>query len=165
MTGFRSAAGLVTAILFLPFAVSAAPVVFVVRHAEKMVANDGDNDPALSAAGRQRAEALARMLKDAGVTAIFTTEFKRTQETAAPTAHSLGITATVVASKDTGALVSKLREVKGNALVVGHGNTIPGLVKALGVDRPVEIAENDYCEIFLITLADKPDFVRLHYPD
>ena len=59
---------------------SAQPVVVIVRHAEK--ATNGGNDPDLSSAGRAPADALARILKDSGITAIFTTEFKRTQETA-----------------------------------------------------------------------------------
>jgi len=54
--------------------------------------------------------------------------------------------------------------VKGNALVVGHGNTIPDIVKALGVDTPVEIADDDYSEIFVVTLNGTPQLMRLHYP-
>src|SRR5436190_16779849 len=102
---------------------SAQPLVVIVRHAEK-AANGGD-DPDLSSAGRARAEALARILKDSGITAIFSTEFKRTQETAAPTATSAHVTPTVVAAKDTAALVEKLHQLNGNALIVGHGDTIP----------------------------------------
>jgi broad specificity phosphatase PhoE len=97
---------------------SAQPVVVIVRHAEKPA--NGGNDPDLSSAGRARAEALARILKDSGITAIFTSEFKRTQETAAPTATSSHVTPTVVAAKDTAALVAKLRQLNCNALGVGH---------------------------------------------
>src|SRR5438874_11953206 len=88
---------------------SAQPVVVIVRHAEK-AASDG-KDPDLSPAGRARAEALARILKDSGITAIFTTEFKRTQETAAATATSTRVTPTVVAAKDTAGLVAKLQQL------------------------------------------------------
>jgi len=63
-------------------------------------------------------------LKDSRITAIFTSEFKRTQETAAPTATSIGVTATVVPAKDTAALVAKLHQLSGNALIVAHGDTI-----------------------------------------
>src|SRR4030095_12239590 len=65
---------------------SAQPVVVIVRHAEK--ATNGGSDPDLSSTGLARADALARILKDSGITAIFTSEFKRTQETAAPIATS-----------------------------------------------------------------------------
>src|SRR4051812_14663267 len=75
-------------------AAEATPTLFLVRHAEK--ASDGGNDPGLSAAGQQRAQALARMLKDAGIAAIFTTEFKRTQATAAPLAEATHVTAMII---------------------------------------------------------------------
>jgi broad specificity phosphatase PhoE len=134
----------------------------VVRHAEK--AADG-NDPDLSAAGQQRAEGLARILKDAELTAIFTTEFKRTQETAAPTAKATKISPTVVPANDIPAMAEKLRPLKGNTLVVAHGNTIPDLVKALGIEVPITIPENDYSELFVIIMAEKPRLLRLHYPN
>jgi broad specificity phosphatase PhoE len=141
---------------------SAQPVVVIVRHAEK--AADGGGDPDLSSAGRARADALARILKDSGITGIFTSEFKRTQETAAPTATSAHLMPTVVAAKDTAALVAKLHQLNGNALIVGHGDTIPNLVKALGINVPVNISDADYSELFIVTLGDKPQLFRLHYP-
>ena len=143
-------------------AAEASPIVFLVRHAEK--AATGGNDPDLSTAGQERAEALARMLKDAEITAIFTTEFKRTRETAAPTGKATKISPTVIPASDIPALVEKLRGLKGNALVVAHGNTIPDLVKALGIATPVNVRENDYSELFFIILGDKPQLLRLHYP-
>src|SRR4029077_1183248 len=126
---------------------SAQPVIVIVRHAEK--AADGGTDPDLSSAGRARADKLARILKDSGITGIFTSEFKRTQETAAPTATSAHLTPTVVAAKDTAALVAKLHQLNRNALVVGHGDTIPNLVKALGINVPVNIPDADYSELFI----------------
>ena len=141
---------------------SAQPVVVIVRHAEK--AANGGSDPDLSSAGRARADELARILKDSGITAIFTSEFKRTQETAAPIATSIGVTATVVAAKDTAALVAKLHQLSGNALVVGHGDTIPNMIKALGINSPINIPDEDYSELLIVTLGDNPHLFRLHYP-
>jgi broad specificity phosphatase PhoE len=103
-------------------------------------------------------------LKDSGITAIFTSEFKRTQETAAPTAASTGIATTVVPAKDPAALVPKLHQLNGNALVVGHGNTIPNIIKALGINAPINIPDADYSELLIVTLGDKPQLFRLHYP-
>jgi broad specificity phosphatase PhoE len=142
---------------------SAQPVVVIVRHAEK--AASGEDNPDLSPAGRARAEALARILKDSDITAIFTSEFKRTQETAAPTAASAHVTPTVVAAKDTVALVAKVQQLKGNALIVGHGNTIPDIIKAFEINAPINIPEADYSELFIVTLGEKPRLFRLHYPD
>jgi broad specificity phosphatase PhoE len=141
---------------------SAQPVVVIVRHGEK-AANAG-NDPDLSSAGRARADALARILKDSGITAIFTTEFKRTQETAAPTATSAHVTPIVVAAKDTAGLVAKLHQLNGNALVVAHGDTILNIIKAIGINSPINIPDEDYSELLIVTLGDKPQLFRLHYP-
>jgi broad specificity phosphatase PhoE len=141
---------------------NAAPVVFIVRHAEK--ASTGGKDPDLSVEGQKRADELAHILKDSQIASVFVTELKRTQETAAPTARAAHVTPTVVQANDIGALVEKLRAVNGNALVVGHGNTIPDLLKALGITTPVSIPEDDYTEIFAVVVGDAPQLVRLHYP-
>ena len=148
--------------LLLATYVNAAPVVFIVRHAEK--ASTGGKDPDVSAEGQKRADALAQILKDSKITAVFVTEFKRTQETAAPTARAAQVSPTVIPANDIGALVGKLRALNGNALVVGHGNTIPDLLKALGITTPVSIPEDDYSEIFAVVFGDTPQLLRLHYP-
>ncbi|MBV9009845.1 MAG: histidine phosphatase family protein [Verrucomicrobia bacterium] len=140
----------------------ASPVIFVVRHAEKLAMLG--NDPNLSPAGQKRAEALARMLKDANIMAIFTSQFKRTQETAAPLAKATNVTSTSVAANDLPQLIQKLREGQGNALVVGHGDTIPQLMKMLGINEAVQIPDNDYGELFVVSMTDKPQLLRLHYP-
>ena len=148
--------------LLLVTCANAAQVVFIVRHSEK--ASTGGKDPDLSTEGLKRAEALGQILKDCQITSIFVTEFKRTQETAAPTARAAHVTPTMVQANDIGALVEKLRASNGNTLVVGHGNTIPDLLKALGIGTPVSIPEDDYTEIFAVLLGDTPQLLRLHYP-
>jgi len=148
--------------LLLVTGANAAPVVFIVRHAEK--ANSGGKDPELSVQGRKRAEALANILKDSQITAVFVTEFKRTQETAAPTARAAHVSPTVIPANNIGVLVEKLRTLNGNALVVGHGNTIPDLLRALGIATPVSIPEDDYAEIFAVVRGDALQLLRLHYP-
>jgi broad specificity phosphatase PhoE len=142
---------------------SAQPFVVIVRHAEK--ATNDPKDPDLSQAGHARAETLARILKGSSITAIFATEFKRTQETAAPTSTSTGVATTIVPGKDIPALVSKLRQLTGNALVVAHGNTIPDIIKALGIAQPIQIPDDEYNDLFVVTLGDKPQLLRLRYPE
>jgi 2,3-bisphosphoglycerate-dependent phosphoglycerate mutase len=149
-------------LLLLVTGANAAPVIFIVRHAEK--ATTGGKDPDLSVQGKRRAEALANILKDSQITAVFVTEFKRTQETGAPIARAAHVSPTVIPANDTGILVEKLRTLNGNALVVGHGNTIPELLKTLGIATPVNIPEDDYAEIFAVVLGDAPQLLRLHYP-
>lgn len=134
--------------------------VFIVRHAEKA---DDSKDAELSGAGRGRAEALANMLRDSRISVIYTTEFKRTQQTAAPLAKALGVTITTLPAENQAALVAKLRTSTANSLVVGHGNTIPDIIKALGITQPVNISDSDYDNLFVVVLGEKPYLIRLHY--
>jgi broad specificity phosphatase PhoE len=148
--------------LLVVAAADAAPVIFIARHAEK--ASTGGDNPGLSVAGQKRADALARILNDAQITAVFVTELKRTQETAAPTARAAHLSPSVIPANDVPGLVAKLHALSGNALVVGHGNTIPDLMKALGITSAISIPDDDYTQIFLVSLRDRPELLRLHYP-
>jgi broad specificity phosphatase PhoE len=143
--------------------------IFLVRHAERAdtAAGTTTTDPSLSDPGRARAVSLATLLKDAGITAIFVTEYKRTRETAAPLADALGIVPTVIAQNGLKALIAKLRSTAGNVLVVGHSNTLPEMMKELGVSPPT-IGDADFDNLFMVMLGQPsgdqgPRLIRLHY--
>ena len=138
--------------------------IFLVRHAERAgISGAAASDTRLSAAGRARAQALANTLKDATITAIYTTEYRRTKETAAPLANSLGIQPEVVFADDTSTLIAKVTACRGNVLVVGHSNTLPQIIRALGILSRITIAESDYDNLFLILPDRTPQLVHLHY--
>lgn len=162
----RCILGILVALAMAPIA--AAQTAFVVRHAERADAATGGatmmaTDPELSEAGRVRAESLATALEDAGITAIFVTEYKRTQQTAAPLAKRLAVTVQTVPSKDAEGLVAKVKAAKGNVLIVGHSNTIPATIKRLGIEAPVTIADSDHDDLFIVTLGSPASLLRLHY--
>ena len=162
---------LVLSVLFvLGVAAQAAAqhTVFVVRHAERADAGASASpmmasDPDLSEIGKTRAESLATALKDAGITAIFTTEYKRTQQTAAPLAKALGIQAMPVSARDMPALIEKIKTSNGNVLVVGHSNTVGDVISRLGVTDAVKVGDNEYDNLFLVVRSEKPVLVRLRY--
>lgn len=144
----------------------AQQTVFLVRHAERADTTAGTPpsmaaDPNLSEAGRQRAESLATVLKDAGIGAIFVTEYRRTQETAAPLAKALGLAPIVITSKDTAALIERVRQSKRNALVVGHSNSVPNVIKGLGVTTPISIADTEFDQLFVVTTHS--ELIQLRY--
>jgi len=143
------------------------PTIFLVRHAERAdISGPMSADPDLSDAGRRRAESLAAMLKDAGVKMIFVTEFKRTQQTAAPLAQQAGLTPATISADRTADLVAKIKSATGpgNILVVGHSNTVPEVIKSLGIDSPVTIGDSDFDNLFIVTQnGSTKRFVRLHY--
>jgi broad specificity phosphatase PhoE len=143
---------------------AAQSTIFIARHAEKAEANAADpKNPDLSDVGRARAESLSRMLRDAGLTAVYATEFKRTQQTALPAARAARIDVTTVGAREMNALVAQLHDIKGNALVIAHSNTIPALIQALGIETPITVEDNDYDNLFVVVVGAEPRLVRLHY--
>jgi broad specificity phosphatase PhoE len=136
---------------------ASAQMIILTRHAER--ADGGaaagatmtqSNDPSLSEAGKARAAKLASMLKDSGIVAIYTTEFRRTVETALPLEDATKVAGQVVAARDMAALIGKLKaHTSGTVLVVGHSNTVPEIIKALG-GPAVTIDDADYDNMFFL---------------
>lgn len=136
----------------------AGTTIVVVRHAEK--STDDPSDPSISAIGQERARALSSVLRDAGVTDIYTTHYKRTRQTAEPLAQQLGI---AIQERPINAANSAtyardlaqeiLARSAGKAvLVVGHSNTVPEIVKALsGVAVPA-MTDAEYDHIFVVVV-------------
>jgi phosphohistidine phosphatase SixA len=128
--------------------------VILVRHAEK-AASPAD-DPPLNSAGEARSRDLVQAVRDAGVSAIITTQFARTRATGQPIATALGITPTVVAATNTNHVqdvVAEIRKHPGQTvLVVGHSNTVPAIVEALGAKRPPAICDSQYDNLFVVTM-------------
>jgi 2,3-bisphosphoglycerate-dependent phosphoglycerate mutase len=144
-----------TVVVFAYYATFSRPVttVIVVRHAEKNI-EPTNPDPDLSPAGQARAQELARMFADAGVNAIYATQFKRTQQTVKPLGDRLGLSATVLEAKNTQELIRQILTAhRGQTVfVAGHNNTAPEIVKALGGgDFPV-IPENEFDNMFIVTV-------------
>lgn len=122
--------------------------IYLVRHAEKEA---GDN-PGLTLIGRARAEILANELKDAGLTAIYSTDTRRTRETAAPIAKATGLVVLPYDASNLETFANMLRATPGNILVVGHSNTTPQLVKALGGKPGAPIDEaTEYDRLYVLT--------------
>lgn len=144
-----------------------AQTVVLVRHAEK--ADAPREDPALSEAGQRRAEALATALKDSKVVAIFTTQLRRTRDTAVPLAKQAGVTPRVfTVSRASGAEhvaeVAKLaREHKdGVVVIVGHSNTVPAIAAALGVKVP-DMPECEYSRLVTVLPGATPQAIVTRY--
>jgi phosphohistidine phosphatase SixA len=132
----------------------APPVlVLVVRHAEKV---DDSADPALSDAGAARAAALAQALEDAEVDHVIVTHRQRTRLTAAPLLTMRGLEPEVVAfgadmTAHVEALAAAVRRQAGRVvLVVGHSNTVPLLVHALGGPRQGDLCDARYGALFAV---------------
>jgi broad specificity phosphatase PhoE len=150
---------------------ASSTTIILVRHAEK--AQSPPNDPPLTAAGQQRAQALATDLAEAGVEAVFTSEFELTRQTAAPLATARGITPRIIAI-GTGTAQQNADDVSEailashrgqTVLIVGHSNTIPLIIQRLGVATVVAIPENDFDNLFVVTVPARGParLVRVQY--
>jgi phosphohistidine phosphatase SixA len=129
-------------------------IVYVVRHAEKLVAADNPKDPPLTEGGTQRAAALAKAIDPKALVAVYATPFTRTRSTAAPCAEAAGIPVIEYPPDDTAGLVAEIREVrKGSVLVVGHSNTVPEILTALGASEAVTLTDDDFGDLFVVALA------------
>lgn len=142
-----------------------ATTIILVRHAEKDT-TPGVEDPVLTEAGVTRALRLAVMLKDAGVDTIYSSEFRRTKATVAPLSAKIGISTEVVAAGDMSGLVERLKALHGGETVVvsGHSNTLPAIMRALGVTPTPRIADRDYDGLYVVTLgADGTRMTKLSF--
>jgi broad specificity phosphatase PhoE len=166
--------GLAVTFVFLLLARDAAAqkAIVLVRHAEKAIDSNEPGVP-LSEEGQARAERLADTLKNAGVTAIYATDTERARRTAEPLARALRLDVRIYEPRDASGkpapriLIDRLRkeEPRGIVLVVGHANTVPDLLSALGHAGKIEIPSTRYDDLFIA--VPKPDGVpavlRLRY--
>jgi broad specificity phosphatase PhoE len=137
-------------------------VIFLVRHAERADDAGADpgmvmdpqmrGDPPLSAAGAARAALLAETLKDAGLTGGYSTNYRRTLETAAPTAQRTGLEVATYDPDQIASFAESLITRPGRHLVVGHSNTTWDLVKALGGDPGLPIEALEYDRLYVVVM-------------
>jgi broad specificity phosphatase PhoE len=171
-----SAALAASVLLVLPLTAAAQQSIILVRHAERLT---GSGDDPLSEAGRHRAERLAAMLKDAGVTHIFVSNRRGTLETAQPLArlHHLSATRMPIPAAPRGNVEPAELQVRSTiaamvrlprtavVLVVGHSDTIPIFLRRLGYPTAIAIPDNEFDNVFIVTprASRAPAVVRLRF--
>ncbi|MFC2096799.1 phosphoglycerate mutase family protein [Bacteroidota bacterium] len=128
--------------------------IFLVRHAEKE--NDGSRDPELNKKGEERADKLCEMLIKSEITAIYSTNYKRTKNTAAPLAKKTDIEIQIYKPNDKSVIKDIIDKNKGsNILIVGHSNTIPKLVNQLiNKEKYVDLTDDEYNKLFVVSLTE-----------
>src|SRR5437588_7817415 len=160
------------------------PTLILVRHADTAP----QPDRPLSEAGLKRAQDLTAALGNAGVTAIITTQLRRTRETAQPLAAALGLVPEIiqvgekalVANPAPGAkfppevvqaraeyvkvLERAIRGQSGIVLVVGHDWSGPGLIASLGGPELPNICTSVFDRLFVsICYQVKLSLIESHY--
>jgi len=139
----------------------AAPTtVYVMRH---LNTPEGQRDPDLTAEGQQNAQRVRAWFTGKPLTAIYISDFRRTRQTIAPLAVERGLTPVIYDPADPKALIATIGGASGSVLIVGHSNTVPDLVEALGGDRPGPMTHPDFGDIWTIA-GGKTDRVRIDLP-
>lgn len=161
MKNGRLALALLIAFLAPALPAIAQKAVIVVRHGEKF----SDTDERLTEAGQARAQLLAKMLKDSGITAIFSTDTDRTRGTVQPLATALKMQVRIYDNPV--ALIETLRRdhANGVVLVAGHSNSVPAILKLLGCAGDITIEAQEYDNLFVVVPKDggTATLVRLRY--
>jgi broad specificity phosphatase PhoE len=127
-----------------------ATTVILARHAEKAAPS---GDAALTETGERRARDLAAALAHVRLAAVIATQYQRTRLTAAPTARAAGLDVTIVpASSDASGILRTLDALPAgsSALVVGHSNTLAGIIAALGGPALPDLCDGEYSALFIV---------------
>ncbi len=139
--------------------------IYIVRHGEKQLAG---TDPELAVAGQARADKLSQILDGENIKHIFSTPYKRTRDTAAPTALAAGIEIQTYDPSNHDSLVAKLRSLEGNILVVGHSNTVSKLANYFigEAEKFEDLDDIDYEYIYIVSLGRNGEsIIRKTYKD
>jgi broad specificity phosphatase PhoE len=143
-------------LLLVSHASFAQQTVVMIRHAEKIITTD--KDPALTNIGIARANGLVELFSTAKPTAIYTTQYQRTQLTAKPLSDAINIPITVLEinadnlAQYPALLLKQICALPNNAtvLVVGHSNSIPDILEAWSHEPVKAIADDEYNRIFIV---------------
>ena len=140
--------------------------VILVRHAEKKL-EPNNQDPDLTPEGIERAQEIGRVFADAGINAIYATQYKRTQQTVKPLSDRTGVAVTLLDSKQTNELLKRIQTTyRGQTVfIAGHNTTVPAIVSELSGEPYPPIPESEYDNLYLVTIYrfGKAKVVKLKY--
>ena len=126
---------------------------YLIRHAEKDRSDKTNRNPHLTEVGKQRAQNWAEVLKDVKFDMVYSTDYNRTKETAAPTAKANNID---VSFYDPRNINPKefMDTTKGKTvLIVGHSNTTPMFTNGLlGKKKYDMIADDNNANLYVVTV-------------
>ena len=131
--------------------------IYLVRHAEKQ---SDSNDPPLTECGVERSESLSTLFDAVPFDAVYSTDYKRTQSTALPTATDQGLKIQLYEPDALGEIAELLLRNKQNALVVGHSNTTAVLAGMLVGEEMGAFDESIYNRVYQVVVSK--DNRRLH---
>jgi len=126
---------------------------YFIRHAEKV---DNSQNPDLAEAGKVRAEKWRTIFGDIALSAVYSTDFKRTLQTAGPVSLSKKLAAILYNPKTVDLDLFLKDNIGETVLVVGHSNSTPELVNKIIKEKKYEnISENIFGNLYIVTIVDE----------
>lgn len=138
--------------------------IFLVRHAER--AEDGTSNPSISKEGEKRAQKLASVLAKSGVTAIYSTNYKRTISSVELLAKANNLEIKLYVPMEDEEMKKIVEDNRGGVIVIcGHSNTTPWSANFLAGTKLEQFNDSDYGNILIVTLWDfgKASLTRVIY--
>ena len=128
--------------------------VYLFRHAEKQIIK-GEKNPELTIDGFARSDALAEALKDVQNGVIYSSEFKRTQQTVNPLASVWNTNVKIHTAHDPEGQIERALSHCGKTVIIsGHSNTLPNLIGLFGIVDEITISDDQYGDLFQIQWKD-----------
>ena len=126
---------------------------YLIRHAEKDRSDKTNRNPNLNENGFKRAENWKKYFKDIDLDAIYSTNYNRTQQTAAPTAKSKNLEILTYDPSDMYNDEFQKNTLGKTILIVGHSNTTPQFAnKILKMDAYESMSDDDNASLYMISL-------------
>ena len=125
---------------------------YLIRHAEKQ--QDGSRDPVLTEAGKSRSKQLANWFLDKDIKEIWSSDYKRTRDTAKPLLSQLGLELSIYDPGNQATLVEQLLHRQHNALIIGHSNTIPELARLLCDCTIADMDESEHGRMIVVSVVN-----------
>lgn len=143
---------------------SNAFTIYLSRHGEKLKDASNPKDPDLTECGHMRANRLARMLDSVDLKAVYSTDYRRTQNTAKPTAQSKGLKVKSYDPRQLEEFANALQTRSENVLVVGHSNTTNVLAGLLANKQFEQIDESEYDRLYQVTVIKTENNSSSNHP-
>jgi broad specificity phosphatase PhoE len=128
---------------------------YLIRHAEKNRTNPSNKDPELTEIGLKRAQKWASTFKNIKFDKIYVTNYKRTKQTAQPTADTNKVSIEIYNPLNLYSESFKNSTKGKNVLIVGHSNTTPLFAnKIIGENKYPEIDDSNNSNLYIVTVSE-----------
>ena len=134
---------------------------YFIRHAEKNTSNPADRNPDLVEKGVMRVDVWSRVFSRVDFDIIYSTDYKRTRNTALPIAEKKKLPLTYYSPNDFDSVRFMKKNLGKTLLIVGHSNTVPSMVNALiGKNQYKQINETNYANLYIINITESGEIIH-----